>query len=207
MWRHSARRGYLISKIASHINYPWGIGSDGENLWIGDQLGSRALKFDSDGTFVMQIGNPSSRGMGNIEEIYDVGVDSAGNIWLIDSKAHHILEYDPTGNQISELGQMWDCSSANDRFCMPKGIAFDDSGNIYVSDLSNARVQILDSDGQWLATLGETGVPGSGDYQFDEPEHIAIFADQLYVADSVNQRIQIFDISILLHPLMWLPSV
>jgi streptogramin lyase len=184
---------------SDHLNYPWGIGSDGTNIWIGEGWSSRALKFASDGTFLMQIGTASFRAQQNIFQVTDVGVDASGNVWLVDSPANHILEYDPSGNQIGELGQMWDCSSANDRFCNPRGIAFDASGNIYVPDSGNARIQILDGNGQYLATLG-TGVPGPGNDQFYEPEHIAIYADQLYVADSMNQRIQIFDITSPISP-------
>ena len=32
---------------SDHINYPWGVGTDGENLWIGEERGGRALKFTS----------------------------------------------------------------------------------------------------------------------------------------------------------------
>ena len=180
---------------SEHINLPWGIGGDGTNLWIAEMRGGRALKFTSDGTFVMQIG---TAGLGNLEKLPNitaVGIDNSGNVYLVDGSTHHILVYDPTGVYLSELGEAGNCSSDNNRFCIPSGIAFDTDGNIYVSDNGNSRIQILDSTGAYIATIGQTGVPGQGNDQFDQPEHIAVYVTLLYVADSNNQRVQIFDIS------------
>ena len=183
---------------SSHLNYPWGIGTDGSHVWVAEMWGRRALKFTNASAFVMQIGKAGFEYPLNLDmaRLADVAADNSGNVWLVDAGAHHILQFDPGGAFLSELGRPWDCGQGNDRFCNPSGIAFDSSGNIYVSDQNNARIQIFDSDQNFVATLGETGVPGPGNDHFDGSEHIAIYQNLLYVADSTNHRVQIFDVSI-----------
>ena len=66
----------------------------------------------------------------------------------------------------------------------------DTSGNVYVANTSNDRIQKFDANGRFLTTWGSQG---SGDGQFDEPGGVAVGADgAVYVADTVNHRIQKF---------------
>ena len=69
-------------------------------------------------------------------------------------------------------------------FREPCGIATDPTGNIYVADTANQRVQKLKADGTFLA---EWKGPGSGFYG---PRDIAIGSDNfVYVVDEGNARI------------------
>jgi streptogramin lyase len=189
----------------THINYPWGIGTDGSNIWIGELWGNRALKYNQTGIFQMQIG---LSGFADIYDtvlfgITDVAVDSSGNVWIVDGDAHHIVKFDSLGNMIGELGSIWESGIGNDRFDQPQSIAFDTSGNIYISDgapwwsadIGNHRVQIFDSDGNYLATIGQPGTCGTGNNQLCGPRHIAIYENQIYISDAGNHRVQIFNIS------------
>ncbi|NIO47897.1 MAG: hypothetical protein GTN73_00445 [Candidatus Aminicenantes bacterium] len=73
----------------------------------------------------------------------------------------------------------------------PTDVAVDDSGNIYVADGFNYRIQKFDSDGNYLDQWGSLG---TGDGQFDRPSSIEYAPDgYLYVGDFGNNRIQIFD--------------
>ena len=119
-----------------------------------------------------------------------------------------MLKFNSSGVYMSKLGQTWSCGTDNGRFNSPLGIAFDGSGNIYISDggqwwnsdSGNHRVQIFDSAGNYLNTIGTTGTSGSGNNQFHGPRHIAIYNNFLYVADSGNHRIQIFNVSVPASP-------
>src|SRR6185295_11539193 len=78
-------------------------------------------------------------------------------------------------------------------FRVPRGIATDSSGNVYVADSGNNRIQKFDSSGSFLAKWGSFG---SGDGQFNSPRGIATDSSgNVYVADSANSRIQKFDSS------------
>ena len=72
----------------------------------------------------------------------------------------------------------------------PSGIASDASGNIYVVDKANNRVEKFDSTGKFLMQFGSSG---SGNGQFKEPRGIAVAPNgDLWVVDSGNARVQHF---------------
>ena len=76
-------------------------------------------------------------------------------------------------------------------FSFPQNLASDDSGNIYVTDLGNMRVQKFDNDGTFLNAWGSSG---SGSGQFKSPIGIEVFEDSVFVVDSQLNRIQKFDL-------------
>lgn len=65
-------------------------------------------------------------------------------------------------------------------------------GDLLVCEYMNHRLQCLDHRNACLWTLGERG---SGDGQFDFPEHMLLVRDatRLFVVDSNNHRIQVFE--------------
>jgi tripartite motif-containing protein 71 len=81
--------------------------------------------------------------------------------------------------------------SGNGEFSLPFGVAVDSSGNVYVADESNNRIQKFTSSGVFLTTWGSFG---SGDGQFNGPEGVAVdpTSGNVYVADMINQRVQKF---------------
>ncbi len=82
--------------------------------------------------------------------------------------------------------------SGNGQFSSPCGIAFDSESNIYVIDRNNDRIQIFDSDGNYLDQFGSAG---SGNGQFNDPFDIIISSEsKIYISDYGNHRIQVFDL-------------
>jgi len=88
--------------------------------------------------------------------------------------------------------QIWGSQGkGNGQFQDPRGIAVDETGNIYVAHSGNNRIQKFDSNGNFLTQWGSKG---SGPGQFQEPWGIAVNAEgHVYVADTWNHRIQKFD--------------
>lgn len=81
--------------------------------------------------------------------------------------------------------------SANGQLSLPEGVAVDSSGNVYVVDKGNHRIQRFNSQGGFLTAWGSLG---SGNGQFDSPTGIAVSSlGNVYVTDSNNHRVQVFD--------------
>ena len=72
----------------------------------------------------------------------------------------------------------------------PQGVAIDASGNVYVADTNNDRIQKFASDGTFIMKWGEDG---SGDGEFHYPKGVAADnSGNVYVVDSWNNCIQKF---------------
>ncbi len=104
------------------------------------------------------------------------------------------LEIHPEPTVSAEQSQFlsqWIYYGSNDkRLKSPRGIATDASGNIYVVDSANFRIQKLTSDGIFIT---EWGSEGAGDGQFNVSSGIAIDASgNVYVTDNANYNIQKF---------------
>ncbi|HKQ06329.1 MAG TPA: 6-bladed beta-propeller [Blastocatellia bacterium] len=85
----------------------------------------------------------------------------------------------------------WGSPGAGDGEFYVAGLAADTSGNIYVADVYNHRIQKFDSNGNFLTKWGSFG---SGDGEFYYPYDVAVDAlSNVYVVDANNHRIQKFD--------------
>lgn len=66
----------------------------------------------------------------------------------------------------------------------------DGSGNVYVVDSDNHRVEMFTNSGAYLT---QWGTQGSGNGQFFYPSGVAVDgAGNIYVADDLNRRVQKF---------------
>jgi hypothetical protein len=73
----------------------------------------------------------------------------------------YVEKYVPMFKFIAKFGSQ---DSGNGQFNNPEFVATDKQGNIYVSGCDNHRIQIFDSNGQWLKSIGSKG---SGNDQFN----------------------------------------
>jgi len=78
----------------------------------------------------------------------------------------------------------------NGQFMVPHSMAFDSSGNIYVTDVNNHRIQKFTSDGKFIT---KWGTEGNGDGEFGLP--LGIGSDSkgnIFVIDQANSSISQF---------------
>ncbi len=82
-----------------------------------------------------------------------------------------------------------DTDDENLAFNMPNDLVEDGRGNIYIADSANARIQKLDKDGAFIATLGRRG---QGPGEFTSVRSLAIDPDdRLYAFDAGQRRVTI----------------
>ena len=117
--------------------------------------------------------------------------DSLGRtlVYVADSLNHRVVQYTVAGDYVGEVGGL---GTANGQFNSPHDVSVDASGNLFVADLANNRVQRLNATD--LAFLGVWGTVGTATGQFEAPRALGspIDGSGVYVADSGNHRVQRF---------------
>ena len=88
----------------------------------------------------------------------DVAWDAAGNIYVTDGLGpnNRVVKLDKEGRFIAHWGAT---GSAAGEFRGPKAIAVDKTGDVYVADSGNKRVQVFGSDGTFKREFGNVGTP------------------------------------------------
>ncbi len=133
-----------------------------------------------------------SYGCGKGQFYYPQGIatDSAGNVYVDDTRNYRIQKFTSGGAYVTQWGSE---GSGNGEFEYPTGIATDSAGNVYVVDAYKYSIQKFTSSGAYVSQWGSYG---SGNGQFDLPFGIAADgAGNVYVADTENCRIQKFNSS------------
>ena len=205
--------GTYLSKFGSfgdsdgQFRLPTGVAVDSSgNSYVVDGVeNDRVQKFDSNGSYVSKWGTSGS-GESQFNNPVGAAIDSSNNVYVADSDNHRIQKFDSSGNFLYALGWgVQDGSSAlqvctsgcqtglwgsgDGQFYRPWQLTIDSSGNLYVSDSSNNRIQKFDSSGNYLTKWG-TG--GTGDGQFFFPVGIAVdSSNNVYVSEGGN-RVQKF---------------
>src|SRR5215472_13436305 len=175
------------------------------NSATGPAFGAAAaqlFEFDQDGNFGREIG----KGLYAWSEAHSVRIDKEDNIWAIDKGSNMIVKFNPKGRVVWVFGRRQEAadgaeplghpdpplSSIDGLFRQPTDVAWDSQGNTYITDgYVNSRVAKIDKNGDWVRSWGSKG---NGAGQFVIPHSIAIdLADNIYVGDRSNRRIQVFD--------------
>jgi sugar lactone lactonase YvrE len=152
------------------FNIPSGIAIDASgNVWVSDYGNQTVQQFSSTGTWLQTIGD-GTWGCGNnqFNEAAGVAIDGSGNILVADKDNNRIQKFDKNGTYISSIGAGYNgvsgapCSSGsgNGQMLFVQGVAVDKSGNIWVQDGGNGRLQEFSSNGVWLQTVN-TGIWGT----------------------------------------------
>jgi tripartite motif-containing protein 71 len=151
---------------------PFGIALDAKgNIYVTNQYplggGNNVVKFSSKGKYLATIGS-SGNGDGQFNDPEGIAIDSAGNIYVVDTGNDRVEKFNRDGVYQSQFGSS---GSGNGEFSSPVGIAFGANGGIYVADSGNNRVEEFDRDGTYQ---GQFGSAGQGNGQFSNPLGVAI---------------------------------
>jgi DNA-binding beta-propeller fold protein YncE len=189
------------------FDHPSGVALDASgNMWVADAANNRIEKFSPSGKFTAAYG---STGTGDSEFADPWGIavnQSTGDVYVSDTNNHRIEEFGSSGEFLEAIGwgvtdgkaELEVCKSSckagiagtgNGQLNEPLGLTIDSSGDIWVADVGENRVDEFSPSGAYLSTFGSKG---AGNGQLDEPTGIAISEGELYVVDSGNDRIEEF---------------
>jgi DNA-binding beta-propeller fold protein YncE len=169
---------------------PVGIGatSRGDRIYVTEGQGERqTVVFDRDGAVLMRLSPPGTVPGGRIP--VSVAVAPSGDVYVADRFRAVIDIYSSNGDHQG----VFESANASETPEAPLGVAFDNLGNLYVTDLKPGehRLLVYSPEGRLQLTFGKEGDEAA---QFSFPYGIAVDAQgQIYVADSNNGRIQLFD--------------
>jgi iron(III) transport system ATP-binding protein len=174
---------WAMPAAGAKIPAPRGLAFDKNgDLFVLDDAG-RILVFDTDGKLNRQWFMPE----------YEVGKPEGiclfndGRIAVADTHYHRIVFFNRAGEVLSMHGEY---GSEPGQFIYLSSLTQDKAGNYYVCEYGgNDRVQKFGVDGNSLAVFGGFG---TDDGQFQRPMGVVWRDGLLYVADAINNRIQVF---------------
>ncbi len=173
---------------------PRGVDVDANGwIYVADSGNNRVQVFTRTGEFVAQWPVPADAIA--LREPWDVAVGPDSTLFVADTWNHTLRKLDATGRVVLSWGEFGQFSPSDAggqaAFYGPRGLALGPNGWLYVADTGNKRIQVFDTDGQYLFQWGGAGSLAG---YLDEPVGIAVApSGEVYVADTWNQRIQVFD--------------
>lgn len=206
--------------IAAQVNQQYGICVDThDNLYIADYGNNRIRRIDAiTGIITTVAGTSGSAGssgdngpatLAKLNQPSGVAVDAVGNIYIADATNNKIRFVDATTNIITTIAGIGGsgafggdgAAATAAQLNLPRSVAVDASGNIYIADASNNRVRKVDAGSGNISTIA--GTSGSGGFTGDGtatavklngPRGIAVDASgNVYFGDFSNNRIRVID--------------
>lgn len=157
---------------------------DDNNIYVADTDNHRVQKFSSSTSYVSQFGTLGS-GDGQMNQPKDI-IRRGSHLYVLEDSNNRVQKFDLNGDFVSKFGSF---GSSEGQFYQPEQIAFNSTGDIFVSDVN--RVQRFDSNGAYVSELQGAGT-GPGQFQDIAGIYIDPNNDNLFVVDKGNGRIQKF---------------
>jgi large repetitive protein len=120
--------GEFVTPIGIAVDYQ-------ENIFVSDPGKNKIFKYNSDGTFLQSYG-PNFAGLTMMPQGLDI--DPSGDIYVTDTTHDRIILISQEGSTLSTWGSM---GIENGQFKMPKDIALDNNGHLFVVDSNAHRIQ------------------------------------------------------------------
>ena len=138
---------------------------------------------------------------------YSVTAADDGTYYIADAFNHAVRKVNPAGIITTIAGSGTAGYSGDNgpagaaQLNQPTGLALDADGNLYVADIGNQRIRMIDSSTGTISTVAGDGTLGFGgdggaatSAQLTYPREVAIDADgELLIADTSNNRVRKVD--------------
>jgi DNA-binding beta-propeller fold protein YncE len=191
--------GVFIAKSGSYgtsegqLKYPYGIAVDEQDVvYVLDAFNYRVQKFNSDLKFLSKWGDQESIGF-KLYMPHEIAIAKDGNIILSDRQNHRISVFSKEGTLVKRFGDFGEgIEMKGGLFSEPHGVAVAETGDIFVCDRYNFRVQKFN---QGMEYVSHWVTPGPLDNSKHFPIGIASASGCVYVTDQFEHCIQKYSVS------------
>jgi DNA-binding beta-propeller fold protein YncE len=164
------------------FRYPSDLAIDSAgDVYVADQDNQRIQKLAPDGRLLAKWGSglldEGQMAPGAFDDPSGVGVDPAGNVWVVENDNKRVQKLAPNGSHLLTFGE-------DAGFSDPRQLALAPNGDVYVTDL-NGSVFRFASDGTLLGTFGGGRLESPGGIAVDR-------AGNILVADRDQFRVDVF---------------
>jgi peptidylamidoglycolate lyase len=153
---------------------------DDGNVWVTDVGLHQVLKLTRDGEVLLAVGTAGVPGddATHFAMPTDVAVLPVGSFYVSDGYGNaRVAGFSAAGELVGQFGSR---GGGPGQLDLPHAIAVDGDGRVYVADRGNARLQLFDGEGRWLATWKSEAL--------GRPYGVAIGGDgKVYVAAGGDQ--------------------
>ena len=190
--------GEIVSPRTAQLNLPQGVAADGQGNWyVADTANNRVRKVQPGGNLFTIAGNGNASYFGDggpatkasVNQPEGLAVDAAGNIYIADTLDNAVRKVTPDGviNTLAGTGTAGYSGdggpAAQARLKLPRAVAVDAAGNVYVADTGNNQIRRIDPQGT-ITTVDTGGA-------LNDPRGVAVDrAGNLYIADTGNRRLR-----------------
>jgi DNA-binding beta-propeller fold protein YncE len=171
---------------------PRGIAIDSQgHVLVADTGNKRILVYDSNGSFITQIGSEGT-GAGQFDEPVGLAFDNQGDLFVADTWNQRIQVFIPNVDKtIYTASVQWDVAGWSSQSLDNKPyLAINQEGDIFATDPESFRVLEFSASGEFLRAWGDFGTALD---TFGLPSGIAV-DDQgrVWVSDTANNRLMRF---------------
>ena len=176
---------------AGGLNEVHDVATTDSHVFAIDTINQRFQRFNLDGTNPGAWGMKGTGGEGarfNWPE--GIGVNEVTQkVWIADTRNSRLVEFGYDGS--GPLRYHGKLGKQNGQFNWPKGVTFDNDGNMYVVDTLNHRIQSFDVN---LNFRWKYGIKGTQNDRLLKPYGITYHSSgRIFVADTFNSRIVVLD--------------
>jgi sugar lactone lactonase YvrE len=192
---------------AAALNFPVDIALDDiGNLFIVDSENFRIRHVDASTGIISTYAGED--GSGSLAYPTAITFDSDGNLYIADTEQHQIKRIDRSTGMMStfagtgEGGYSGDGGAATEaQLYYPNDVSFDSAGNLYIADLENYAIRVVDTQGTITTFAGTPETSGySGDGEdannatFESPVSVDTDADgNVFVTDFFSQAVRMIE--------------
>jgi DNA-binding beta-propeller fold protein YncE len=159
------------------------------NIWLVDVKGHALFEFSPLGRMLRVMANSYNRPGDNDSKYFfneptAVAFNPDGSFYVADGYVNsRVVKYSKDSEYLLHWGRK---GKADGEFDLVHDVTVDGSGRVYVSDRSNARVQIFDANGKFLGKWTHAGSP----YGL----HYVARDNAMYMVDGLNNRVLKLDL-------------